>query len=460
MKKRTNTSEKGISLKIVSGILLFLVLTLLGALLSSVYMISNRYDEIHYMEENYIALANDVFEFGEASDYLTDQIRFYASYEREYYLDNYLYEAFEDKRRDKALEDLKSFALGTDAYRYLQDASDESNQLMKVEYHSAALILYKKGITDTKYQVIFDNYTLTDIEKALSSEELKEKAVELVTDSEYYESKNRIIQNVEKTVNKLDSELKSKINAEYSLLSTMQGLQKGLMFLILTLAILLAALVYFGLIRPVGKAVDTMLQGDSLNVSGLKEYRYLSNAYNEMREENLSKNKKLEYKAEHDTLTGLYNREGYKQIYNSLELDKTIFILVDIDEFKTINDTYGHAIGDKVIIRVANELKHSFRREDIICRIGGDEFAILITHYNKTTIKSIENKCKALNEVLIVPDGEMPGVSISIGMAYGTKEDTTDTLFKKADYAMYLTKRDGRAGQTVYMSKDDIKNNL
>ena len=86
----------------------------------------------------------------------------------------------------------------------------------------------------------------------------------------------------------------------------------------------------------------------------------------------------LNFKASHDELTGAYNRSGYELLLSSIDLGSTTMMLFDVDNFKTINDTYGHEVGDKVLTRLVQVLKKNFRFDDYICRIGGDEFVVFI----------------------------------------------------------------------------------
>ena len=86
----------------------------------------------------------------------------------------------------------------------------------------------------------------------------------------------------------------------------------------------------------------------------------------------------LDYKASHDELTGVLNRSGYELLLSGIDFDSTCMILFDVDNFKNINDTFGHEVGDRVLERLARILKKQFRSEDYVCRIGGDEFVVFM----------------------------------------------------------------------------------
>ena len=88
----------------------------------------------------------------------------------------------------------------------------------------------------------------------------------------------------------------------------------------------------------------------------------------------------LNFKASHDELTGAYNRFGYDLLVSNIDLNNSYMMLLDVDNFKNINDTYGHETGDKVLVRLVEILRKNFRMDDYICRIGGDEFVIFMVH--------------------------------------------------------------------------------
>ena len=128
-------------------------------------------------------------------------------------------------------------------------------------------------------------------------------------------------------------------------------------------------------------------------------------------------------------------------------------ILIDVDDFKTINDTRGHDVGDHMLIRVAQTLSKHFRVEDHVCRIGGDEFAVLMVNAGDYQKKLIELKLSQINAELAVIDEMRCCTSLSIGIAHGSQADDVTSLFKHADTALYETKERGKRGYTFYKEK-------
>ena len=185
----------------------------------------------------------------------------------------------------------------------------------------------------------------------------------------------------------------------------------------------------------------------------IREYKYLVSAYNEARNISIDNAQKLTYIAEHDKLTGVLNRTGYDSVYRDLNLDRTIFILVDLDDFKSVNDSFGHSVGDKLLKRVSDILTKFFPR-DFVCRIGGDEFAVLIFDYNEDIRKDLMRKFDAIEEEISTVRDSLPRGTISVGIAFGNNKDNTDSLYRKADRAMYHIKTHTKCGYCFY---DSIK---
>ena len=183
---------------------------------------------------------------------------------------------------------------------------------------------------------------------------------------------------------------------------------------------------------------------------GAEELRFVTSTYNAVLEENREARERLSHQASHDALTGLFNRGAYDMLMESVDREHMALILVDVDYFKSINDTYGHAIGDKVLRKVAEILQKSFRSVDIICRIGGDEFVVVMTRANSTMRQLVLNKIARANELLQHPKDGLPPVSLSVGVAFSDRENPKGDIFTDADEALYRVKEAGRNGCAIY----------
>ena len=171
----------------------------------------------------------------------------------------------------------------------------------------------------------------------------------------------------------------------------------------------------------------------------------------------ISEEKLMKYEAEHDALTGVLNRGGFDQILNSSIKEKRDFalILIDIDEFKDVNDNYGHAVGDIVLKKISKMLGEQFRSLDYICRIGGDEFAVIMMDVRKDFGTKIINKIDEINELLSSHTNDIPLVSLSVGTAFMDKGSSSDSLFKDADNALYYVKKHGKKGCHIYSKENN-----
>lgn len=151
-----------------------------------------------------------------------------------------------------------------------------------------------------------------------------------------------------------------------------------------------------------------------------------------------------------DPLTGLFNRRAMDHHLEFLwEEDQNLSVVVmDIDHFKRINDTYGHAIGDIVIRNVADALRKCIRGEDIAIRFGGEEFLVLLPNTGLegaiTVAESIRKRIEALRLVRKNDNFSLDPFTISLGVAKRRGEDDRDSLFERADKALYHAKTSGR----------------
>ena len=159
----------------------------------------------------------------------------------------------------------------------------------------------------------------------------------------------------------------------------------------------------------------------------------------------------LREKAEKDALTGILNRGAFDQLRSRLKMKLTpiCLLLIDVDVFKSINDTYGHEMGDRALKRVAELLEDTFRASDFPARIGGDEFAVIMTEVNEDSRESIARKAEEMNHILLKGENGLPKFSLSIGIAFSDR-GFDDELYKKADKALYRVKEAGRCGYAFY----------
>lgn len=151
----------------------------------------------------------------------------------------------------------------------------------------------------------------------------------------------------------------------------------------------------------------------------------------------------LHRQANTDMLTGLMNRRAFLDALERAE--EGAVLMIDVDHFKMVNDKYGHAAGDAVLEAIAGHLKTNLRSDDIIARVGGEEFAVYLVGADSTEIDRIGARVCAgftlYNETVPAPIK----VTMSIGAAYAAMAPNRDELFARADQALYEAKHSGRA---------------
>jgi diguanylate cyclase (GGDEF)-like protein len=161
-----------------------------------------------------------------------------------------------------------------------------------------------------------------------------------------------------------------------------------------------------------------------------------------------------EYLANHDMLTGLPNRRHFEQRLGEMKAEAAskdgavTLIFVDLDNFKTVNDTLGHQRGDDILVQVANRLSESVRNSDFVARLGGDEFAVVLAHFTPASRDKLLEFAERMRTALAIsvdgPAGVIP-VSAALGIAtYPADAADEHTLLKCADRAMYAAKAHGR----------------
>ena len=242
------------------------------------------------------------------------------------------------------------------------------------------------------------------------------------------------------------------------------------------------------IVRPVGRITDFLRSNvdedgqliGSIPMVSNDEFGQLAHQFNALGDQLNEANKKLHSKIESadrrlletnrqlkqlndefkllsitDPLTGLFNRRHFDELMetevglSNRHGDPNSILLIDIDFFKAINDTYGHYVGDIVLKTLTGVLQENLRRTDAICRIGGEEFAVLCKRADKSGAMEIAEKLRAVIEKTpMTPDGDDElTITVSIGVASvpcNTKGTTPKQLFKDVDTALYYSKNHGR----------------
>lgn len=440
--------KNGLSLRTIHIWLIITMVIMSGTVVIASFRLVNTFKRIAQAGEKHTELRNAARELMDASDYLTEMVQRFTINGDTQFMDRYFTEAFESNRREAALEKMSSDDRTKDALENLKEAMNNSVSLMNREYYAMRLVIEAKGYSD--YPEILKTVELNAEDKELSAEDKIRRATETVINDEYYDQKDRIrtemresLDEVDKMISIINDEEMATLNYELTFVRIVIILQ------VLSIIIMVRLTSILG-IKPVMKAVDRIKADSPIPEVGANEFKYLAQAYNKMYSKYRTSLENLNYKASHDELTGAYNRAGYDLLLSSINLESTCMMMLDVDNFKNINDTYGHETGDKVLIKLVQVLKGVFRDDDYVCRIGGDEFVVLMIHSSGMQRKLIESKINTINEGLENTDDGLPPISISIGIVSGKDAADAEKLFEKTDAAMYESKKKGKNTFTFY----------
>ena len=160
----------------------------------------------------------------------------------------------------------------------------------------------------------------------------------------------------------------------------------------------------------------------------------------------------LAHLATHDPLTGALNRRMLEHDFQRLSATaqrtstKVGVLAIDLDRFKHVNDVYGHAVGDDLLRLVVETIQLTVRASDVVARIGGDEFVVLLADIGEQQAQEIaERVFRTLGETSLTTSTDEVAVRCSMGVALATQDDVVDTVLARADRAMYRAKQKGRS---------------
>lgn len=166
--------------------------------------------------------------------------------------------------------------------------------------------------------------------------------------------------------------------------------------------------------------------------------------------------KRLKKLASVDVLTQIPNRRYIETALSTAARKSSAtgspfgVLMIDLDHFKCVNDKYGHAVGDAVLLFVAKTLEHSLRGSDLIGRWGGEEFVAVLPGIKTAALKKLAERCRALVETSWVTAGrDRVGVTVSLGGTMFEQSDTVSSLIRRADRLLYRSKAKGRNRVTV-----------
>ncbi len=449
--KKIPAQEQGIRLRTFSYIMAIVAFVVSMMLFLSDYMITRQYHRMEDASERFMAAKEAATNLEAGSDYLTDRIRRYTVTGDPGAVAEFFEEVNVTRRRDNALDSLQELTgEGDSAYESLAAALDWSNELLVREYQAMKLTQEAYGNSDESMPDVVRQIELSPDELAMTAEQKRDEAIRLVFDEEYQSYKEKIRENVRLCTDRLIENTRTALADAQAGLNRVLSAQTILTILLLFLIILEILFISVQVRKPLTRMVALMKKQEKVPLSGVAELQFVTQTYNEILEENHRSREQLTYEATHDALTGLFNRSAFEMFMDNVDAQHIAVMLIDVDEFKTINDTYGHDVGDRVLRYVAKILKQSFRSVDVVCRFGGDEFVVILTRADSTMKEMVMNKVAHINGLLQSGDGTLPKTSVSVGVAFADRKNPQNNIMKDADMALYRVKERGRCGCEVF----------
>lgn len=441
----------GIKIKTFNACMIAAACVLYALLLYATATMTTRYNEFIKHNEDYIACSEDAMKLSAASDYLTDQVRLFTQNMDTKHMSLYFQEANDTRRREKAIEELKKHQPNQDELESLEAARAASLDLMNREFYAMKLVCEANAYEEKLIPQEVRSVQLTANDRALSNEAKVEKARSMVYDRGYMDAKALIKSHTDHFVNSLMHHTSQRQKDSMDNLDSSIFWQRILISLLFIMNIITFGVITILIVKPLNVYMKCLRDKMRLETQGAYEFKYFAMTYNDIYELNEANEAMLVHRATHDPLTGIMNRSAFDHLRELLKKSSTplALLLIDVDKFKTINDTYGHEVGDKVLKKVGQLLNSFFRSDDYPIRIGGDEFAIIMNDINADSRKAIHHKISLINKEMQDTTEGLPSVTLSVGVAFSAK-GYSDSLYKQADKALYAVKEHGRSGLQFY----------
>ena len=381
-----NPKKDGIKIRSISFCMLILCCVLCAGVFISAFMQKSQYNTILKNMTSYARCTKAVNEFRDTSDYLTNQVRLFLVNQDVSYAEKYFQEFYEAQNREKSLIHIKEIHSEGIIKMTMDLAYKESQDLAQIEMYAMALIYHALSIPEKMFPAELKDVKINAADLALSNNEKLAAAEGLLFGMDYQDSKNQI--------NRYTTIGLEEILSHYLQVQTTDKNHFYRFLLIQMCTIVALFLASVGLfiairllvLRPIDYDIKSIRGEKKMHVLGSYEMRLIAKTYNALREKDEIKASILKHKAEHDPLTGLINREAFAKIKEVLSdtAEPIAYLIIDIDLFKAVNDKYGHLVGDEVLKKISAILCEQFRNTDYVARIGGDEFAVIMTKFGDT----------------------------------------------------------------------------
>lgn len=442
-KKRFSLSIKLINISFVVTVILVSVLTIITDV-----VIQSKQDKASEFQKMYLACDDAANILQKESDLLTLSISNYVDTMEKSSIEEY-YEIIDKRLREKEIEKAEKYNVDCTTIR---EALELSNKLAKREAHAFALIASANNNMD-EMPIQVRESSLSKAELGLSKDQKIKTAQKLIHCKEYNVYKRYIYEKISKfekeVLNKTEERVLAKNDEIKSSIITLHIV----VMIGVVLVIIISIILYRKVTVVLGKYVESISNNEYIEEKGTSELRYLASVFNKYLDIKNKEEMKLRQRADVDPLTQVASRRALEEfVTNKLnqENSKGAFIFLDVDDFKNINDAYGHDVGDEILKRLANELKARLRRNNFTGRFGGDEFVVWLDGLDENDIEYVKTRLDRLNNALLNSNDLSVGFSISAGVYFCKSGEKYEDVLKYADSALYEKKRNGKKGYAFY----------
>lgn len=439
--------QKGLSIRFLT--FAFAIITLL--VFAVLFRADNKFALLNSSINKFLVCQDSSRVIKDSVNYLAEQSRLFVLTRNTAYAESFLNEKDVKKSREKALEQLGEICSEDElAYQRLRVAQNQADNLISIEVYAIRLIYESLKDESVKIPESIESVKLREIDENLSKEKLQKYAFDMLLGDGYLLYKQRVDDNCNLAVESMENEIKDELKINSATLEEnlkFEHILQILLFAFSTVIFIFLNVLVLHVLKEFTKAIQ---KNERLPFKGAAELKFFAETYNSIYEIKKKNEKNLIFDAEYDALTGILNRRAYDQICKKCaeEKGKIALILIDLDNFKNINDTYGHSGGDTALKEVARLLRENFKSDDYVCRIGGDEFAVIMKELKAKAGEAILRKIRSINE-LLAGIKELSNVSVSAGAALSDEGYSKD-LYEKADKALYYVKDHGRSGCKIY----------
>ena len=442
---KENRKRNGINIIRLNSLAILVMAVVFVFILVISNIVNKKFHAVETNIEKFITCEKGSQYIEESADYLTDNARLFAVTLDKEYAERYFEEIEVTKRQ--ALEMIRQVCNEKDlALQRLGIAIEQAQGLINMELYTIRLGYMLIG--EENLPPLIKDIAVGVLDKQLDGEQLHKKIINNLFEGGYQIYKKRINENCSLTVDSIEQQVKDELNMNAYELGVNLNRLRFQYIVLLVLNVLMFVVFAFLIFIPLTRFRKSIKNDSRLSVIGSQECRELAQSYNEIYDRKAMNEKSLLQKAEYDALTGILNRRAFDQICrNSAEQQERIaLLLIDMDNFKSINDTYGHSGGDIALKELARILTETFRSGDFVARIGG----VILPGCPEEAGNTIIEKISRINEELSGLQ-DIKNVSVSVGVAF-SEVGYNETLFKNADEALYQVKENGRHGCRIFSS--------